>query len=34
MVLPKWLTRARARPAARVSRLGQLLPVERVQRAV
>jgi hypothetical protein len=32
MVLPKWLTQAR--PAARVSRLGHLLPVERVQRAV
>jgi hypothetical protein len=32
MVLPKWLTQAR--PAARVSRPGQLLPVERVQRAV
>jgi hypothetical protein len=32
MVLPKWLTRAR--PAARVSRLEQLLPAERAQRAV
>jgi hypothetical protein len=32
MVLPKWLTRAR--PAARVSWLEQLQPVERAQRGV